>query len=151
MFVKKLVIYDYENKEANSFEFSERVNVICSEDNSIGKSCLLKSLYYALGLDIKTFSPGWNYKKILFKVYYEHNGKTGYIVRAESNFGVKGRDINLNVREYSSWFSNILGLKMKLPLKDKEEMQDVYVSVPLSLFYIDQDSSWNKAIYKHTV
>jgi DNA-directed RNA polymerase subunit M/transcription elongation factor TFIIS len=57
----------------------------------------------------------------------------------------------LSIKDYSTWLSNLLNIKIKLPLRQKEEMQDVYISAPLSLFYIDQDTSWNGALYKNTV
>jgi hypothetical protein len=46
---------------------------------------------------------------------------------------------------------NLLNIKIKLPLKTTEEMTEVYASVPLSLFYIDQDTSWSGALYKRTL
>jgi hypothetical protein len=155
MKIKKFIIYDLEHDEANSFDFSDGANFICSDGNTSGKSCILKSLYFNLGLDIKTFQNGWNYTTMIFKVYYEHNGKQGYIIRAgvgqNARFYVDGNDKALNQIEYSQWFNNLLGIQIKLPLnKEITEMRDVYAAVPLSLFYIDQDNSWSGALYKHT-
>lgn len=155
MKITKFIIYDLEHDEANSFDFSDGANFICSASNTSGKSCILKSLYFNLGLDIKTFQNGWNYTTMVFKVYYEHSGRRGYIIRSgvgqNAKFYVDDNDKALSQVEYSQWFSNLLGIKIKLPLnKEITEMRDVYAAVPLSLFYIDQDNSWSSALYKQT-
>jgi hypothetical protein len=151
MFLKRFLIFDNANKKANSFEFSRGTNLICSKKNTSGKSCLLKSIYYALGLDLQKFPSGWNYKEMIFKIDYEHIGKKGYILRIGDNFLVNDHSGYLSKKDYSTWLSNLLNIKIKLPLKLKEEMQDVYISAPLSLFYIDQDTSWSGSLYKNTV
>ncbi len=151
MFLERISIFDNTNKKANSFEFSRGTNLICSKKNTSGKSCLLKSIYYALGLDLQKFPSGWNYKDMIFKIDYEHNGKKGYILRFGDNFLVDDNLGYLSKKDYSTWLSNLLNIKIKLPLRQKEEMQDVYISAPLSLFYIDQDTSWSGSLYKNTV
>jgi hypothetical protein len=151
MFLKRFLIFDNANKKANSFEFSRGTNLICSKKNTSGKSCLLKSIYYALGLDLQKFPSGWNYKEMIFKIDYEHIGKKGYILRIGDHFLVNDHSGYLSKKDYSTWLSNLLNIKIKLPLKLKEEMQDVYISAPLSLFYIDQDTSWSGSLYKNTV
>ena len=55
MIIKKIIIVDSNYQEANTFDFSPKANVITAQKNTQGKSCLLKSIYFALGLDIKTF------------------------------------------------------------------------------------------------
>lgn len=151
MFIEKIIIFDYKNEEANSFQFSKGANIISSKDNTSGKSCLLKSIYYALGLDLQKFAPDWTYKEMIFKIYYDHDGNRGFILRSGDNFWVNGHSNSLSLKEYSAWLLNLLDIRIKLPLNGKEEMQDVYASAPLSLFYIDQDTSWNGALYKNTV
>ena len=59
MIIEKIIIVDNANKEANAFEFSANANIITAKNNTQGKSCLLKSIYFALGLDIKTFKIDW--------------------------------------------------------------------------------------------
>ncbi len=150
MLIEKIIIIDYKQEEANSFDFKDGANIVCSESNTAGKSCLLKSIYYSLGLDLKKFPKDWDYENMIFKIYYNHNGNKGHISRLKDIFWIKGIDKKLSIKEYSSWFSNLLNIQMKLPLRQKEELSAVYASAPLSLFYIDQDTSWN-ALYKNTV
>lgn len=149
--VNKFLIFDITNKEASEFSFSSKANIIYSDDNTSGKSCLLKSLYYALGLQIKNFASGWNYKDMAFKVYYTHDGKQGTILRHKDNFWIDNIDQVLSERDYSEWLSDLLSIRIKLPTKQDTMPQKVVASAILNLFYIDQDSSWDKSPYKNTI
>lgn len=151
MIIEKLLIFDIVNEEANEFSFSQHANIIYSADNTSGKSCLLKSIYYALGLQIKNFASGWNYKDMVFKVYYSHESNFGTILRYRGKFIVDGNDNILSEREYSEWLSRLLNIKIKLPRKNSDTLEHVIASAILSLFYIDQDTSWDKTPYKNTV
>lgn len=150
MIIEKFIIIDFIKKEANSFKFKQGANIICSENNTAGKSCLLKSLYYTLGLETNKFPNGWDYKNMIFKIYYDHNGHKGFITRLNDVFWIDNSDKSLLIKEYSTWLLRLLDIKMKLPLKAKEELSDVYAAAPLSLFYIDQDTSWSNGLYKNT-
>lgn len=152
MKINKLLIFDTAEEVANSFEFGANENIIYSKGNSAGKSCLLKSIYYSIGLPLKQFPSGWNIEKMVFKVFYEHNNKYGYIIRMNNFFWINDCSKPLDMKEYSKWFLDLLNISnMKLPLNRKDELDSVYASVPLSLFYIDQDSSWSGTPYKNTV
>ena len=60
MLIESLTILDYSEKKGTRFDFSNGTNLIVSNGNKKGKSSLLKSIYYALGFDIKHFPSGWN-------------------------------------------------------------------------------------------
>lgn len=70
MILTKLVILDRTDKEANVFVFSDKANIITSDDSYVGKSCLLKSMFYAMGFPIRVIQSGWILKNKLFKLYY---------------------------------------------------------------------------------
>lgn len=140
---------DNDYKEANTFEFSPNANIITARLNTQGKSCLLKSIYYTLGLDIRTFKPDWQQKKKMFKLYYEHNNKQGTIIRYNNRIWVDENPQSLNLKEYSKWLSTLLGLEIKLNEKETNEYVDVYPSVYSLPFYVDQDNSWAGAIYRN--
>ena len=151
MIIEKLLIFDIVKEEANEFHFSQHANIIYSADNTSGKSCLLKSIYYALGLQIKNFASGWNYKDMVFKLYYSHKSDHGTILRYRDKFIVDGNANVLSEREYSEWLSDLLNIRIKLPRKNSDTLEHVVASAILSLFYIDQDTSWDKTPYKNTV
>lgn len=56
MIIKRFVIVDLNNGLANEFNFSPNSNVIFSRNGTVGKSSLLKSIYYCLGMNIKNFT-----------------------------------------------------------------------------------------------
>ena len=148
MIIKKLIILDPSNEEANNFEFSDKANIITAKGNKKGKTSLYKSLYYSLGLNIKNFPNGWNYRDMLFKVYYEHKNLSGYIIRYKDKFYTSDMDNSLNDKEYSEWLCELLGITLKLVHKTTEESASLRASTYLFPFYIDQDKSWGGDLYK---
>ena len=152
MIITDFFIYDSQKERGAHFSFSPKANIIISNDSKVGKSCLLKSLFYTLGLDIKnSFAQGWHPDELLFKVKYQHNGQSGYIVRSKNVFYVNGKQDILDEKGFATWLVALLGLNIKLPLKKIDAMHIPYASAILAPFYIDQDSSWKGTPYKNTV
>ncbi len=151
MIIEKIIIVDNANKEANAFDFSANANIITAKNNTQGKSCLLKSIYFALGLDIKTFKIDWQPTQKMFKIFYEHNEKRGTILRYKNRIWIDKNPDSVDLKEYAQWLSELFNIKIKLPLKDTENYDDVYPSAYLLPFYVDQDNSWAGAIYKNVV
>lgn len=151
MIIKKIIIIDCNYQEANTFDFNPKANVITAKKNTQGKSCLLKSIYYALGLDIKTFKEDWQPSKKMFKIFYEQGDKKGTIIRYKDRIWLDNYPDSIDLKEYSKWLSNLLNLKIKLPLKNTDEYDEVYPSAYILPFYVDQDNSWSGAIYKNVV
>ena len=100
MIIKKIIIVDSNYQEANTFDFSPKANVITAQKNTQGKSCLLKSIYFALGLDIKTFKEDWQPTKKMFKVFYEHNNKEGTIIRYKDRIWLDNNPDSIDLKEY---------------------------------------------------
>lgn len=150
MIINRFVILDSKNKLANEFHFSPNSNVIYSKRGTVGKSSLLKSIYYCLGMNIKSFTKTWNYKQMIFKLYFTHNNQKGWIIRHHQYYKVYDRGELLNEGEYSKWFANLLNMQIKLRAKNSEDLSQVVASAILSLFYIDQDSSWQGTPFRNT-
>ncbi|OYQ79130.1 hypothetical protein B9T11_07795 [Wohlfahrtiimonas chitiniclastica] len=154
MFFTKFVIIDLKKQKANSFSFTNGVNIITATINKGGKSSVLKSLYYTLGIDQKNFKPEWNYRDMIFLLHYQHDQGKGVIARKDSNFYI-GRDVSSlevkNNKEYSTWFLELMNMKIKVPFKNSKERQSIYASTLWALFYVDQDTSWSDGIYKKTI
>lgn len=151
MIVEKIIILDFKAKEGNFFEFSPKSNIIHSESNTSGKSCLLKSIAYNLGLNVKKWPSGWDINNLIFKIFYDNNGTKGSIIRQKDNFWINDDKTSLSEKEYTQWLFKNFNFKIKLPLKNQKKYTDSYASAPLSLFYIDQDTSWKGIPYKNTV
>ena len=59
MYFTKLLVVDVNEKEASYHRFSKGFNVITGRDNHVGKSTILKSLFFALGAEVY-YSSKWN-------------------------------------------------------------------------------------------
>lgn len=151
MIVKDLLIYDLAEKRAQKFEFAPGANIITADGTSVGKSCLLKSLFYGLGIQIGQFAQGWNFKKMIFKITYTHASKTGTIVRCEDRFYLDGAKTPLSLQEYARYLMKVVGIDLLLPLKDIGDLKTPYPSAILLPFYVDQDSSWSGVPYRDVV
>lgn len=150
MILNKLIIFDYSNEKAGLFEFSETSNIICSDSSTTGKSCLIKSIFYTLGFDVKTFPQGWPHKNMLFKLIYTNGAKKGFIIRKNDLFFVDNHKEAMNESDYSKWLLDELNLNVKLPLRVNGDLHFARPSATLLPFYIDQDNSWSGGVYKAT-
>ena len=149
MILTKLVILDRTDKEANVFVFSDKANIITSDDSYVGKSCLLKSMFYAMGFPIRVIQSGWILKNKLFKLYYIHDNKEGFIIRSGDTYWVDDVSEALSTMEYSKWLLQKYNLNIRLPLKDNVDIRTVYPSAIILPFYVDQDVSWSAIPYKN--
>lgn len=151
MIIERLIILDYENEVANEFNFSKNVNVITSDGTTVGKSSLIKSLYYALGFEIKQFPHGWNFKTMRFRLDVHIKESAYSIIRDNSLFYVSDSEGALNLTEFSEWLQQKLSVNMMLKLKKSttNELSSVYATEILIPFYLDQDKSWNGYIFKN--
>lgn len=150
MQIKKILIVDHNEGEAGEYIFSPNANLLVSKDNSQGKSSLLKSMYYALGLDIKRFPAKWNPSKMTIKLdlYNERTDKSIYVVRRGDVFNVSGIDESIDVSEYTRWLSAELGVDMKLTHRTTKITNSITrPSALITPFYIDQDESWSGRLY----
>ena len=151
MKINSMIIIDINKEEAAFFEFSEGPNLIVSQDNTQGKSSVIKSLYYTLGYDIKTFPSNWDFENMYFCLECEFNGKIYTICRQKKIFKIKEEENRpMNHREFSDWLQDKLNINMQLPNKTTKELHRAYASAILLPFYIDQDSSWEGRLYIET-
>lgn len=149
MKIESLKIVDYRSKKATSYRFSDGTNLIVSNGNKKGKSSLLKSIYYALGFDIRQFPSDWNVDDKVFQINVKmKNGLSHIITRQGDIYKVDFEETPLNSKEYSKWFQDILGIDMQLPNTRTKKLHSVYSSATILPFYIDQDDSWDGVTYR---
>lgn len=149
--IKSLLIVDYENKKANKFRFSDSANLIVSSTNGEGKSSLVKSIYYALGANLKSFPKGWNNSDYIFQLEVSIDDKDFLIKRHNKVISISdnGRvQVFENFKEYSSWFQKKLGMNLELVSKNSDTPSLASVEALLSPMYIDQDKSWDGKLFK---
>jgi len=151
--INSITIVDYENQLANKFEFGPDSNLITSEDNGVGKSSLLKSIYYSLGASIKSFPKGWDYKKYIFQLDCGVDGNNVVIQRFNKVFTVRENDTVksfANEKTFSAWFQGMMGMALELQTSNSEKRSLAYMNAVLTPFYIDQDRSWT-SFYKDSI
>lgn len=149
MIINSFSIIDFKNKEAQNFEFKTGPNLIVSKGNTQGKSSLLKSMYFALGFDIRQFPSNWNVNDMYFQIEVKLKNITYIITRQKDIFRVSDMDSSMNVKEYSAWLQDKLEINMKLANTRTKNIHEAYSSALILPFYIDQDDSWDGGMFKN--
>ena len=153
LIIKSLTIVDYENKKANIFKFSEGANLIVSKRNGMGKSSLVKSLFYALGASVKSFPKGWKVEKYIYQLEIQIKDKVYKIKRHNKVISIKSEEeskVFTNFFEYSQWIQNKMDMKLELINKNSVSRKTAYIEAMLIPFYIDQDRGWSGSIFRET-
>lgn len=143
MLFKKLFILDFEKKVSKTVSFTEGINIITSKDNQLGKSTIMKSMYYCLGGEV-FFADRLNLKTKMHFLELEIKGESYVFIRHNKTIIVKEK---LNVHKFNSskelshFLSEILELKIMLETKEKKYLiaPPVFTFLP---YYIDQDYGW---------
>ena len=87
IYFKNVLIADVEKKTAKYQEFHPGTNVITSDQNHVGKSSLVKSLYYAMGAEVE-FDEIWGKTTKLTIVEFCLKDKTYKIARMHKTFAL---------------------------------------------------------------
>lgn len=151
MTIKSLLIADYENEKANKFVFSDSANLIVSGTNGEGKSSLVKSIYYALGANLKSFPKGWNADNFIFQLEVFIDGNEFLIKRHNKVISVlDNNEVKLfeNFAEYYLWFQEKLKMRLELVNKSSDKASLASVEALFSPMYIDQDKAWDGKLFK---
>ena len=151
MTIKSLLIADYENEKANKFVFSDSANLIVSSTNGEGKSSLVKSIYYALGANLKSFPKDWNADNFIFQLEVFIDGNEFLIKRHNKVISVlDNNEVKLfeNFAEYYLWFQEKLKMRLELVNKSSDKASLASVEALFSPMYIDQDKAWDGKLFK---
>ena len=148
MFFKDILIADIDKHTARYAVFKDGLNVVTSTDNHVGKSSLVKSLYYALGTEVK-FDNAWSKSTKVTAVRIEVNGEEYRFVRYLRRFALfKKNDLVLLTdsvtHELAPKLEELFGFSIYLA--EKGEVKKVIQAPPAFTFmpyYIDQDTGWS--------
>ncbi|HFI0086430.1 TPA: endonuclease [Streptococcus suis] len=149
--ILSLLIADYVNERANKFVFSDSANLIVSSTNGEGKSSLVKSIYYALGANLKSFPKHWEADDYIFQLEVCIDGKRVLIKRHNKVISILENDevkIFENFKDYTTWFQNQLGMNLELVSKNSNSSNLASIEAIFSPMYIDQDKSWDGKLFK---
>lgn len=142
-----ILITDVQEEKAIKKSFVKGINIVTSRENHVGKSSLLKSLYYTLGTDIK-FDSTWGKSSKLFIVRLLVDDVNFYVARYNEKYCVLDKELNIITitdkvsRELSPVLSKIFDFEIYLP----EKIDGKSVLAPPAFtflpYYIDQDTGW---------
>jgi hypothetical protein len=147
MYFKNILISDIQAHTAHFQEFSKGFNVITSQDNHVGKSSLLKSLYYTLGTEVD-YDPVWDKRTKLYAVTICVNGIDYRIARFQKSFAVfKGAELVLMTRsvtrDLAKKYEELFSFAVYLPNKDTKKIEMAPPAFSFMPYYIDQDTGWS--------
>lgn len=147
VYFKNLMIADLQNHTARVQSFEKGLNVVTSADNHVGKSSLLKSLYYTLGAEVD-YDSVWDKQSKLYIATLGVGEKEYRVARFLKRFAVFEGEKLLKItdsvtKELAPLLGEIFDFSVYLPRKDtgKVEMAPpVFTFMP---YYIDQDKGWS--------
>lgn len=146
MYIRDILIVDPKNHEANRYEFDNKANLVISNNNSQGKSSLIKSIFYALGFDIKKFPDKWDAFNMIIQMRIKSGNNTYIVTRYKDKFKIDDSDF-MSQSNYSLEFQKILDIDLKLTVKHTKSLNSAYSSAIILPFYVDQDDSWSGKPY----
>jgi hypothetical protein len=144
--LKRLLLLSAREKAAQVVKFDPKRTIVLGE-NDTGKSCLIKSLYWAFGADPAKINPTWLNAKVDVLVEFTVDGLPYRILRSANTFGLY--DANDEpiwtgagvTRGIGPQLAQLLDFGLTLPGRNGE----LQVPPPAFLFlpfYVDQDASW---------
>lgn len=147
MYFKSILIADIEKHTAKFQELKKGINVITSTDNHVGKSSLLKSLYYALGAEVE-YDTVWDANTKLYIVKVSINEKDYTVARFQKNFAVFDEEklvllTNSVSRDLAKLYEEIFSFSIYLPNKKTNKTELAPPVFSFMPYYIDQDRGWN--------
>lgn len=147
MLFKEILIADINTHKAYRQQFSAGLNVVTSKDNHVGKSSLLKSLYYTLGAEVE-YDHEWDKSSKLYILTFEVKKKEYRIVRFCKRFAVfcQGKLLLLTdsvTKELSPLLEKIFGFAVYLPSKKTAKVELSPPAFSFLPYYIDQDNGWS--------
>jgi hypothetical protein len=140
---QRLVLISDSKKLANQFKFPKRLNLITGKDNSIGKSTLVKNLFWALGCE-PSFDTEWKSNDVKVLLEFTIDNKKHFVARYQNTIILNGKKFNSIGGEYAESFAKLVKFKVKVPNRNEEPALEIpppaYYFLP---FYIDQLKSWS--------
>ena len=150
MVIKKIMFGD-EKEAFIEDSFTEKINIIFSDDNQRGKTILVQSIFYCLGISRPVFPKGFDYKKFYYILEIEENGILIEICRHNDTFVVKVNN-KLSILESISefkrfWTRNIF----EIPFIIKNERRIIAdPDLFFQLSFIGQDNKDTSNICNHS-
>ena len=147
MYFDNILIADIVEKTAHFHKFEKGVNVVTSQDNHVGKSSLLKSLYFAMGAEVD-FDNVWNKNTKLYVVEFYIDEIKFSMARWQKAFAFfRETELILTTksvsRELARKFEKIFSFAVYMANKKTNKIELAPPAFTFMPYYIDQDKGWS--------
>jgi prefoldin subunit 5 len=145
-----LELLSHRERKARRIEFHPLLTVIQGA-NDVGKSSVIKSLYWTFGASPTRTHPTWAKANVKALVTFTIDGHRYRIFRDHNAFGIFGADgkllfaTNQITRELAPFLGELLDFKLVFTNRNGEPEipPPAYAFLP---FYVDQDGGWTKPL-----
>ncbi len=140
------MIISLREKKAKKISFNSDTTII-KGTNQVGKSSLIKSIYYTLGATPGLMHPNWIKSEPISLLNFEVDNKSYQVLRFDKKrFIVIDHIKNVmyfTFKEFSAYLNRVLDFQLIINNRsgEPETPPPAYLFLP---FYIDQDKSWSK-------
>lgn len=146
---KRLLVLSNSTKSANQFEFSRNLNLITANDNSVGKSTLLKLILWGVGCEPE-LDTTWKSQDCKTIVEFQIGDNSYRIQRYKNQIHLRENENEILefqkiTGEYSEKFAEIVNFKALLPNQSTTVVETPPPAFYFLPFYIDQKRSWAKS------
>ena len=147
MYFNNILIADIVEKTAHFHKFKKGFNVVTSQDNHVGKSSLLKSLYFAMGAEVD-FDNVWNKNTKLYVVEFYIDEIKFSMARWQKAFAFfRETELILTTksvsRELARKFEKIFSFAVYMANKKTNKIELAPPAFTFMPYYIDQDKGWS--------
>ena len=146
LIVSAITMVDLTNREAKKIPFLPGKNLLTSEHNHLGKSVIMKSIYYTLGAEVYYPTP---IKKLNFLTYVDFllNDHQYRVARLKNTFVIYCDNIfdkcYASVTDFENRLSELFELEINLVGKDPAgtitKCPPAFYYLP---YYVDQENGW---------
>lgn len=147
MYFDNILIADIVEKTAHFHKFEKGFNVVTSQDNHVGKSSLLKSLYFAMGAEVD-FDNVWNKNTKLYVVEFYIDEIKFSVARWQKAFAFfRETELILTTksvsRDLARKFEKIFSFAVYMANKKTNKIELAPPAFTFMPYYIDQDRGWS--------
>ena len=147
MYFDNILIADIVEKTAHFHKFEKGFNVVTSQDNHVGKSSLLKSLYFAMGAEVD-FDNVWNKNTKLYVVEFYIDEIKFSVARWQKAFALfRETELILTTksvsRDLARKFEKIFSFAVYMANKKTNKIELAPPAFNFMPYYIDQDRGWS--------
>ena len=147
MYFDNILIADIVEKTAYIHNFEKGFNVVTSQDKHVGKSSLLKSLYFAMGAEVD-FDNVWNKNTKLYVVEFYIDEIKFRLARWQKSFALfRETELILTTksvsRDLAREFEKIFSFAIYMANKKTNKIELAPPAFTFMPYYIDQDRGWS--------